>query len=249
MDASGQVTHRVSPCDKIPPEARPLIGRFAEQRLLIKDRRQDAEVIEVAHEAVLRQPPFSDWLAEDQGFLLWGQRLSAARASFAADKRGLLTGRELAIARSYMQTRAKHEFEPADLAFIRDSIAGDDKRQAAEAEEQRRREAAEKAEQERRLRDAERIVEERTKAAAAQKRFTWAAVVGLVIALGLAAAAIWQYFDAKARRPCEGVHPSSSTARSTVRAPSARRPMSCASRRLARVERQIRAIGHCRVRQ
>ena len=114
---------RVATRDEIPAEARPLIDRFAEQRLLIRDRRQDAEVIEVAHEALLRQPPFSDWLGEDREFLLWRDRLTQARTAFDADERGLLAGRELAIARSYMQTRAEREFEPADLAFIRDSIA------------------------------------------------------------------------------------------------------------------------------
>ena len=185
-----------APRDKIPAEARPLIDRFAEQRLLIRDRRQDAEVIEVAHEALLRQPPFSDWLAEDREFLLWRDRLTQARAAFEADERGLFAGRELAIARSYMQTRAERDFEPADLAFIRDSIAADDKRRADEAEEQRRREAAEKEEQERRIRDAERIAEEQTKAAAAQKRATRAVFVGLVVALLVAGAAVWQYFEA-----------------------------------------------------
>ena len=196
VNPAGQFVRRVSPRDKIPPEARPLIDRFAEQRLLIRDRRQDAEVIEVAHEALLRQPPFSDWLAEDREFLLWRDRLTQARTAFEADERGLLAGRELAIARSYLQTRAEREFEPADLAFIRNSVAADDKRRSEEAEEQRKREAAEKEEQERRLRDAERIAEEQGKAAAAQKRFTWAASVGLVIAVLVAAVAVWQYFKA-----------------------------------------------------
>ena len=72
----------------------------------------------------------------------------------------------------------------------------DDKRRAEAEEERRKREAAEKEEQERRIRDAERIAAEQTKAASAQRRFTWAAVVGLVIALGLAAMTGWQYFDA-----------------------------------------------------
>ena len=119
---------------------------------------------------MLRQPPFSDWLAEDREFLLWRDRLTQARTAFGADERGFLAGRELSIARSYMQTRAERDFEPADLAFIRNSVAADDKRRAEEAEEQRRREAAEKEEQERRLRDAERIAGEQTKAAAAQRR-------------------------------------------------------------------------------
>ena len=191
---------RVAPRNKIPDEARPLIDRFAEQRLLIRDRRQDAEVIEVAHEALLRQPPFSDWLAEDREFLLWRDRLTQARTAFGADERGFLAGRELSIARSYMQTRAERDFEPADLAFIRNSVAADDKRRAEEAEEQRRREAAEKEEQERRLRDAERIAGEQTKAAAAQRRFTRAAVVGLIVALGLAVVAGWQFLKAERQK-------------------------------------------------
>ena len=200
VNLAGQFVRRVSPRDKIPSEAQPLVDRFAEQRLLIRDRRQDAEVIEVAHEALLRQPPFSDWLSEDREFLLWRDRLTQGRTAFEADERGLLAGRELAIARSYMQTRAERDFEPADLEFIRDSVTADDNRRAKEAEEQRRREAAEKEEQERRLRDAEQIAEEQTRAAAAQKRFTWAAVVGLVIALALVAVAGWQYVEANRAR-------------------------------------------------
>jgi len=166
VNPAGQFVRRVAPRNKIPDEARALVDRFAEQRLLIRDRRQDAEVIEVAHEALLRQPPFSDWLAEDREFLLWRDRLTQARTAFEADERGLLAGRELVIAGSYMQTRAERDFEPADLAFIRDSIAADDKRRAEEAEEQRRREATEREEQERRVRDAERIIQEQTKALA-----------------------------------------------------------------------------------
>jgi hypothetical protein len=123
---AGQVLRRVAARENIPPEARPLIDRFAEQRLLIRAYRQDTEVVEVAHEALLRQSPFSDWLAQDREFLLWRERLSQARVAFEADQRGLLAGRELAISRSYTQARAEHEFEPVDLAFIRDSIAADD---------------------------------------------------------------------------------------------------------------------------
>jgi WD40 repeat protein len=196
VNPAGQFVRRVAPRNKIPDEARPLIDRFAEQRLLIRDRRQDAEVIEVAHEALLRQPPFSDWLAEDREFLLWRDRLTQARTAFEADERGLLAGRELVIARGYAQTRAERDFEPADLKFIRDSIAADDKRRAEEEEERLKREAAEKEEQERRLRDAERIVAEQRKAARAQKRTTRAVLVGLIVAVLVAAVAVWQYFDA-----------------------------------------------------
>jgi hypothetical protein len=120
--------------------------------------------------SILRQPPFSDWLAEDREFLLWRDRLSQARTAFEADERGLLTGRELAIVRSYLQTRAERDFDAADLKFIRDSIVADDKRRADEAEEQRKREAAKREEQERRVRDAELIAEEQRKAADAERQ-------------------------------------------------------------------------------
>jgi hypothetical protein len=178
VNPTGQFVRRISPRDKIPAEARMLIDRFAEQRLLVRDRRQDAEVIEVAHEALLRQPPFSDWLAEDREFLLWRERLSQARVTFLAKQRGLLVDLELAVARNYALRRGEGEIDPVDLSFIRDSIAADDRRQADEAEEQDKREAAEREEQERRIRDAERIVEEQRKALAhlheaqiAQSRF------------------------------------------------------------------------------
>jgi hypothetical protein len=205
VNGAGLIVRRVAPRDKIPAEAGPLIDRFAEQRLLTKDRRRDADgkdvdVLEVVHEALLRQPPFSDWLSEDREFLMWRDRLSQARIAFEAEQRGPLTGRELAIARSYLQSRAEREFEPADLAFIRHSVADDDQRRAEETEQARAKEVAEREAQERRIIDAERIAAEQRKAANAQRRFTWAAMVGFVFALGLAGAAIWQYRDARSQR-------------------------------------------------
>ena len=139
---------------------------------------------------MLRQPPFSPWLEEDREFLLWRERLSQARADFDADKRARLAGRELEIARGWMQTRAEHEIEPADQAFIRESIVKDDERRAEEAEQARAKEIAEREEQERRVRDAERIAAEQKKAAAAGKRTAQVAVVGSVVALLLAVGAI-----------------------------------------------------------
>lgn len=91
VNAAGQAVRRVTAREKIPAEARALIDRFADQRLLIKDRRKDAEghevdVVEVAHEALLRQPPFSRWLEDDREFLVWRERLSQARAAFEANQ-------------------------------------------------------------------------------------------------------------------------------------------------------------------
>lgn len=118
VNASGHFVRRVAGRDEIPAEARPVIDCFADQRLLIKDRRKNVEVVEVAHEALLRQAPLSGWLEEDREFLLWRERLIQARAAFEANERELLTGRELQIARSWMQARAKDDIAPAEREFV-----------------------------------------------------------------------------------------------------------------------------------
>jgi WD40 repeat protein len=200
VNAAGEFVRRVAKRDEIPAEARPLIDRFAERRLLISDRRKigaaDVEVIEVAHEALLRQPPLSEWLAEDREFLVWRERLGQARAAFEANERGLLVGRELQIARDWMQARAPGDIAAPDQAFINDSLTEQDKLRVEEAERERRRLAAEKEEQERRIQDAERIAEEQRKAAAAQKRTTRVTLAGLAVAVLVAGLAIWQYREA-----------------------------------------------------
>ena len=59
VNAAGQFVRRVATRTRFQREAWPLIDRFAERRLLIKDRRkiagEDLEVVEVAHEALLRE--------------------------------------------------------------------------------------------------------------------------------------------------------------------------------------------------
>src|SRR5258705_3216874 len=111
----------------MPANARTLIDCLADKRLLIKDRRNGVEVIEVAHEALLRQPPLSEWLAEDRDFLVWYDRLSRARVAFEANERGLLAGRELQIARDWVHRRLQSDIAPPDRAFIDQSIAEDDR--------------------------------------------------------------------------------------------------------------------------
>ena len=146
-NAAGQFVRRVATIDEIPAEAKPVIGRFAEQRLLIRDRRriagQDAEIVEIAHEALLRQPPLSRLLEENRDFLVWRERLGQARTAYEANERGLLTGRELRIARDWLSRRAEGDIPAGDRALIADSIAEDDKRIAEEAERERQRQQAE----------------------------------------------------------------------------------------------------------
>ena len=73
---------RLARWEELPPEARPLFERLTEQRLLVRDRRkledgQDAVVVEVAHEALLRQwTKLTAWLDEDASAL---KRLDAVQ--------------------------------------------------------------------------------------------------------------------------------------------------------------------------
>ena len=179
-NAAGQFIRRVATMDEIPAEAMPVIGRFAEQRLLIRDRRriggQEAEIVEIAHEALLRQPPLSRLLEENREFLVWRERLGQARTAFEINERGLLTGRELRVARDWLSRRAEGDIPPGDRAFITDSIVEDDKRIAEEAERERQRHQAElEAAQAREVAAQER--------AAAARRLARRTMTGLVVAV------------------------------------------------------------------
>ena len=126
VNAAGQFVRRVATLDQIPVEPRPLIDSFAEQRLLIKDRRKDADgkdvdVVEVAHEALLRQPPFSEWLEEDREFLIGKQQLQNdlrdwAEAKPADKKAALLTGLKLSRMRAWLEARPQ-DLTPQERDF------------------------------------------------------------------------------------------------------------------------------------
>jgi hypothetical protein len=141
VNAAGQFVRRVATLDQIPAEARPLIDSFAEQRLLIEDRRKDADgkdvdVVEVAHEALLRQPPFSEWLEEDREFLVGKQQLQNDLRDWAeakpADKTGaLLTGLKLSRMRAWVEARPQ-DLTPQERDFGQASMA------QADAEERRK---------------------------------------------------------------------------------------------------------------
>jgi len=50
------------------------------------------DTLEVAHEALLRQPPLSEWLEEDRQFLIWRDKVKQARTDFEHNERGYLAG-------------------------------------------------------------------------------------------------------------------------------------------------------------
>jgi hypothetical protein len=63
---SGMPMRRLARLDEISEEGRALVERLVKARLLIRDRRDTEEVVELAHECVLRHwPALSVWLAAD----------------------------------------------------------------------------------------------------------------------------------------------------------------------------------------
>jgi WD40 repeat protein len=120
VNPAGQFVRRIATRAEIPAEARPLIDRFAERRLLIRDRRkiagEDVEVIEVAHEAMLREwRELHDALLEEREFLAAKGQLEQDVAEWrAASERlkpgALLSGNKLLRARDWLITR------PQDLS-------------------------------------------------------------------------------------------------------------------------------------
>jgi len=142
----GQFVRRVATLDQIPAEARPLIDSFAEQRLLIKDRRKDADgkdvdVVEVAHETLLRQPPFSEWLEEDREFLIGKQQLQNDLRDWEeakpADKQGaLLTGLKLSRMRAWLEVRPE-DLTPQEREFGHASIEQTDAEERRKARQRR----------------------------------------------------------------------------------------------------------------
>lgn len=77
---SGEWVRRAALIDDLPAQVRPLLERFAAERLLVIGAdAQGRRTVEVAHEALFRSwGRLRGWLDEDREFLLWRRRLEAA---------------------------------------------------------------------------------------------------------------------------------------------------------------------------
>ena len=185
INAEGGYARRRATLLDIPARAVPLLRRFVDARLLVTDRDTEGrEIIEVAHEALLRTwPQLTAWLAEDQDKLRLLESLQ--RAAEEWDKSGrcsdLLVHRDSRLQEA-VTLLANPRFAVADASVERAYLE-------AGSAAQRAREAAEKEEQERRIRDAERIAGEQKKAAVAQKKTTQRTLIGLAVAIVLMIAA------------------------------------------------------------
>jgi hypothetical protein len=171
----------------LPADVHPLVERLVDARLLIRDK----EVIEVAHESLLRQwVSLHNWLTEDLDKLFLRDAIRRAAAEWTKERQreDLLVHRNgrLKDAEALLATPGYVVSADSDeRAYLNACTAA-----------QQAREAAVQEEQERRIRDAERIAEEQRKAAKAQKNIARRTRIGLALVALVAVVAVWQYFKA-----------------------------------------------------
>ena len=192
INADGGYARRRAYTEEMPARARALCQRFIEARLLVSGLDKDnRETLEVAHEALLRTwPQLTAWLTEDQDNLRLLESLHRAAEDW---DNGGRTG-DLLIHRDGRLQDAEMLVTNQRFALHENSLK---KRYlVACIDAQHARELAQQEVQERRVRDAERIAEEQKKAAGAQKKTAQRTMAGLVVAVTLALAAGWQYWEA-----------------------------------------------------
>jgi formylglycine-generating enzyme required for sulfatase activity len=130
INPAGEFVRRIATRAEIPPEARPVIERLVEARLLINDRRtvggEEVDVIEVAHEALLRKwKNLNDALVEEREFLVAKGQLEQDLADYKKTperhKEGaLLGGNKLMRARDWLISRYQ-DLTPEERQFIKAS--------------------------------------------------------------------------------------------------------------------------------
>ena len=86
---SGAPIRRLAQRDEISGMSRALVERLIEARLVVADRRDGADVIEVAHESLLRQwPALTAWLDADAADLIAVEGIERAAAEWLRNDRG-----------------------------------------------------------------------------------------------------------------------------------------------------------------
>jgi hypothetical protein len=135
VNEAGEFARRVASADEIPAPARPLIDLLVEARLLTRDRGEQGEVTEVAHEALLREwPLLRHFLEADREFLIGKRQLADDLAIWRAaplDRKGdaLLSGFRLTRAQHWLAERASHELTREERNFIGESVRAAQSRQ------------------------------------------------------------------------------------------------------------------------
>jgi tetratricopeptide (TPR) repeat protein len=133
VNKADQFVRRIALRTELPARSLAAVDLLVEARLLVRDRRSsgdaDADVIEVAHEALLREwPALRGWLEADRQFLIGKDQLAEDIANWSNASSGqkddaLLSGLNLTRARQWLIERQPQDFNSEEREFIAASIA------------------------------------------------------------------------------------------------------------------------------
>jgi tetratricopeptide (TPR) repeat protein len=133
VNKARQFVRRVATAKELPARSQALVDLLVEKRLLLRDRRPgrdgDADVVEVTHEALLREwPELRRWLESDREFLIGKEQLAEQIASWRdaelkQKSEALLTGLNLTRAKQWLIERQAQDLTGEERQFIAASIA------------------------------------------------------------------------------------------------------------------------------
>jgi hypothetical protein len=138
VNEAGEFARRIAYADELPASTKPLIDLLVEARLLSRDRDPRGEVIEVSHEALLREwALLRAFLEADREFLVGKRQLSDdlkiwREAPPKGKAEALLSGLRLTRAQHWLSERPTQDLSDEERAFIGASL------KAAEAARRRR---------------------------------------------------------------------------------------------------------------
>jgi WD40 repeat protein/energy-coupling factor transporter ATP-binding protein EcfA2 len=190
-------TRRRARVSTLGEDTKPLIRQLVDERLLVtgRDEASQDEIVEVAHEALIRHwKRLSVWVNEARSFLHWRRSLEPFLDAWRKDPSAVLRGGLLAEAERWL-TERKEDLDDIERQFIEASIH---LRQRDEQEKEQRQ--RQQHEQERKRHELEIRAKEKAKMAARLLRLTLLAGIVAVIAIILGVLAEWQRRDAVVAR-------------------------------------------------
>ena len=118
--ADQEPKRRVALLKEIPPDARPLVAHFVDQRLLVTDTRTDGDTtVEVTHEAVLRHwRLLGRWIGEEREALAQAEAVIRAAADWRRDATDAERKDGSLLHRGARLTTAERLLQRADLAEL-----------------------------------------------------------------------------------------------------------------------------------
>ena len=130
LNDDGEYVRKAAAWEELPEEARPILTRLVDARLLVSRESDGVRMVEVAHEALLRKwSLLREWLDEDRQFLAWlreiDRKCAAWRNARPRRRRDLLLfGWPLTQARAWLQSKGKQIGEDVKTYIETSYLAG-----------------------------------------------------------------------------------------------------------------------------